>query len=315
MSSSNLVMSYSRKNGIALVLTAAVLWGISGTVAQYLFQQQGFNPEWLVVIRLLLSGVILLGLAYRKENQRIWGIWKSNQERLNLVLFSILGMLAVQYTYFAAIKHGNAATATILQYLGPVLITCYLAFRSKRFPTLKEMTAVVLALLGTFFLVTHGNIYSLSISGWALFWGISSAVTLAFYTLFPQKLLAKWGAAIVVGWAMFIGGVGFSIIHPPWKIEGQWSLLSFFAVIFIILFGTLVAFYCYLESLKYLTASETSLLACVEPLSSALLSVIWLNVPFGFTDWLGTLSIISTVAILSIVKNKKTSKNQTTSYV
>lgn len=310
MSSLHVAMSYSRKSGIVLVLTGAVLWGISGTVAQYLFQQQGFSPEWLVVIRLLLSGIILLGLAYRKEKQRIWGIWKSKKERMNLVLFSILGMLAVQYTYFAAIKHGNAATATILQYLGPVLITCYLAVRSKRLPSLKEMTAVVLALLGTFFLVTHGSIYSLSISGWALFWGVSSAVTLAFYTLHPQKLLDKWGAAIVVGWAMLIGGVGFSFIHPPWKLEGQWSLPSLFAVIFIVLFGTLVAFYCYLESLKYLTASETSLLACVEPLSSAFLSVIWLNVPFGFADWLGALSIICTVAILSIAK---VSKNQTSS--
>lgn len=310
MSFSNVVKSYSRKNGIVLVLTAAVLWGISGTVAQYLFQQQGFNPEWLVVIRLFMSGVILLGLAYRKEKQRIWGIWKNKPERSNLVLFSILGMLAVQYTYFAAIKHGNAATATILQYLGPVLITCYLAIRSKRFPSLKELTAVVLALSGTFFLVTHGSIYSLSISGLALFWGISSAVALAFYTLHPQKLLAKWGASIIVGWAMLIGGVGFSIVHPPWKIEGQWSLPTFFAVIFIILFGTLVAFYCYLESLKYLTASETSLLACVEPLSSAFLSVIWLNVPFGFADWLGTLGIISTVAILSIHQGKEFGKSR-----
>ncbi|NKQ18655.1 DMT family transporter [Brevibacillus laterosporus] len=298
----------SRKVGVALVLTGAVLWGISGTVAQYLFQQQGFSPEWLVVIRLLLSGIILLGIAYRKEKQNIWGIWKNNQERLNLILFGILGMLAVQYTYFAAIKHGNAATATILQYLAPVLITCYVAIRLKRFPTLKELLAVILALLGTFLLVTHGSIRSLSISGWALFWGIASAVALAFYTLHPHKLLAKWGAAIVVGWAMLIGGIGFSLVHPPWRLEGQWSISSSLAVIFIVLFGTLIAFYCYLESLKYLSASETSLLACVEPVSAAVLSVIWLHVSFGFTDWVGTLCILVTIAILSLGGNKETVK-------
>ncbi|TPG67975.1 EamA family transporter [Brevibacillus laterosporus] len=306
MNTEKIVMS--RRIGVALVLTGAVLWGISGTVAQYLFQRQGFSPEWLVVIRLLLSGLLLLGLAYRKEKQNIWGIWKNKQERFNLVLFSILGMLAVQYTYFAAIKHGNAATATILQYLGPVLITCYVAIRSKRFPTVKEMLAVILALLGTFFLVTHGSIHSLSISGWALFWGIASAVALAFYTLHPHQLLAKWGAAIIVGWAMLIGGIGFSFIHPPWRIEGHWSIPSFFAVVFIVLFGTLIAFYCYLESLKYLSASETSLLACIEPVSAAVLSVIWLHVSFGFTEWLGTLCIIITIAILSVGRSKETVK-------
>ncbi|HJV45925.1 MAG TPA: EamA family transporter [Bacillota bacterium] len=305
MNSAKIVMPLSRRNGIAMVLTAGVLWGISGSVAQYLFQQQGYSPEWLVVIRLLTSGLILLGFAYKKEKQKIWEIWKHKVERRNLLIFGILGMLAVQYTYFVAIKQSNAATATILQYLAPVMITCFLAIRSHRFPTLKEIVAVGLALLGTFFLVTHGSISSLSISGLALFWGLISAVTLAFYTLYPHKLLVNWGATIVVGWAMLIGGIGFSLVHPPWKFEGQWSVSTILAVLFIILFGTLIAFYCYLESLNYLSASETSLLACVEPLSSAFLSVIWLHVNFGLLEWLGSLCILSTIVILSVVKEKR----------
>lgn len=304
MNYNNVAPSYSRTKGITLVLTGAILWGVSGTVAQYLFQQ-GFNAEWLTVVRLLLSGMLLLGFAYSKEKQNIWKIWRSKREALSLVLFSLFGMLGVQYTYFAAIQHGNAATATVLQYIAPALVSCYLALRSKRLPTIKEIVAVALSILGTFFLVTHGNIHSLSISGLAVFWGISSAFALAFYTLQPHKLLAKWGSTITVGWGMLIGGVGLSFIHPPWVFDGQWSLSSYLAVVFIIIFGTVIAFYCYLESLNYLSASETSLLACVEPLSAAFLSVIWLHVTFGFAEWVGTLCIISTVVILSI-KRKST---------
>lgn len=302
-------MPSSRLVGMTLVLTGAVLWGVSGTVAQFLFQQQKFSTEWLTVVRLLVSGVILLGFGYRKEKQRIWEIWKAKKDWVSLVLFSLLGMLAVQYTYFAAIQHGNAATATVLQYLGPVLITCYLAIRAKRFPTVKETVAVVLAILGTFLLVTHGSIYSLSISGWALFWGISSAFALAFYTLNPRGLLAKWGSTIVVGWGMLVGGIGFSFIHPPWEFEGQWSIPSFMAFLFIIVFGTVIAFYCYLESLKYLNASETSLFACIEPLSAAVLSVVWLKVPFGYIDWLGALGIVGTIIVLSMGKEQNRREN------
>lgn len=297
--------SYSRTKGMVLVLTGASLWGISGTVAQFLFQKQGFSPEWLVVIRLLLSGVILLGIAAKKEPKSIWGIWKNKYDIFRILLFSILGMLAVQYTYFAAIKESNAATATVLQYLAPVLISCYLAMKSKRLPTFKEMAAVILALLGTFLLVTHGNIQSLSISSMALFWGLASAVALAFYTLQPHQLLANWGSTIVVGWGMLIGGVCFSFIHPPWKFEGHWSFNAFFAVAFIVLFGTLIAFYSYLESLKYISASETSLLACIEPLAAAVLSIVWLHVAFGVVDWIGSFCIISTIIILSTVKTDK----------
>ncbi|WP_102272944.1 EamA family transporter [Cytobacillus massiliigabonensis] len=307
MYAQKLVVASMRTKGIMMVLIGAVLWGISGTVAQYLFQYSGFSPEWLVVVRLLISGTILLFLASLKSEKKIWDIWKDKKDVSSLILFSIFGMLAVQYTFFAAIKHSNAATATVLQYLAPAMISCFIAIKAKRLPTIKELIAVILALLGTFLLVTKGSMSSLSISGIALFWGLTSAVALAYYTLQPLRLLARWGSAIVIGWGMLIGGLSFSLIHPPWKFVGQWSFNALLAVLFIIIFGTIIAFYCYLESLKYISASETSILASVEPLSAAFLSVVWLHISFGLEEWLGTVCIISTIIILSFVKNKEDS--------
>ncbi|WP_428867108.1 DMT family transporter [Clostridium sediminicola] len=293
-----------RLKGIILVIIGAMLWGISGTVAQYLFQNKGFSPEWLVVIRLLVSGLILLLYNLMKGNEDIWKIWKSKSNGFSLILFSIIGMLGVQYTYFAAIKYGNAATATILQYLSPVIITCYLAIRTKKFPSLQEIIAIFLAMVGTFFIITKGNIHSISISKLALFWGISSAFAAAFYTLQPRSLLNKWGSSLVVGWGMLIGGIAFSFIHQPWDITGQWSITSIFAVTFVVLFGTLIAFYCYLESLKYIQPTEVSVLASAEPLSAAFLSVLWLHVPLGMSQWLGIVCIIITIIILSRAKKQ-----------
>ncbi|QZY56475.1 DMT family transporter [Crassaminicella profunda] len=299
-------MKFQRRlKGIILVIIGAMLWGISGTVAQYLFQKKGFSPEWLVVIRLLVSGVILLLYDFMKGNEDIWKIWESKYNGLSLVFFSIIGMLGVQYTYFAAIKYGNAATATILQYLSPVIITCYLAIRTKKIPNSHEIIAIILAMLGTFFIITKGNIHSISISKLTLFWGISSAFAAAFYTLQPRSLLTKWGSTLVVGWGMLIGGIAFSFIHQPWNFTGQWSIASMLAVIFVVLFGTLIAFYCYLESLKYIQPTEASVLSSVEPLSAAFLSVLWLHVPLGISQWLGTVCIIITIIILSRAKVRK----------
>jgi drug/metabolite transporter (DMT)-like permease len=290
--------------GIALVLTGATLWGISGTVVQFLFQQKGYNPEWLVVIRLLISGTILLMYSRFKKNKDIFLIWKLKEDRIHILIFGIFGMLGVQYTYFAAIEAGNAATATVLQYLGPVFILGYIVLKSRRFPTNKEIISIFLALLGTFFLVTNGNVQTLSISKWAFFWGISSAIALAFYTLQPVQLIKKWETIIVVGWGMLIGGIGFSLINPPWVFQGQLSLSSFIAILFIIIFGTIIPFYFYLESLNYVSATEASLLACVEPLSAAFLSVVWLHVSFGVYEWIGTILILATIAILSQEEKK-----------
>lgn len=265
-------LSYSRTKGILLVVMAATSWGVSGTVAQYLFHQQGFSTNWLVVIRLLLAGLGLLLFAHIVGKQNIWSFWKNKQDVLQLVLFGIFGMLGVQYTFFMAIEQGNAATATVLQYLAPVLIALYFCFRTKSLPVKHEVTAIVMALGGTFLLVTKGNIQALSISGSAF------------------------------GWGMMIGGIGLSFFHPPWKVEGHWSPASFIAVAFVVLVGTLLAFLCFMESLKYIKAAEASLLACIEPLSAAFLAVAWLHVPFSPIEWIGALLIIATIFILSVVK-------------
>ncbi|MBN7573687.1 MULTISPECIES: DMT family transporter [Clostridium] len=291
-----------RIKGIILVIIGAMLWGISGTAAQYLFQKKGFSPEWLVVIRLLSSGIILLLYTFMKGEQNIWEVWKSKNDALSLIFFSVLGMLGVQYTYFAAIKYGNAATATILQYSSPVIITCYLAIRNKKIPKLKEIIAIGLAMLGTFFIITKGNIHSISISRLVLFWGIASAFAAAFYTLQPRLLLRKWGSILVVGWGMLIGGIAFSFIEQPWNCTGIWSTNSILAIIFVVLFGTLIAFTCFLESLNYIKPTESSILSSAEPLSAAILSVLWLHEELGISQWIGTACIITTIIILSRIK-------------
>lgn len=291
-----------RIKGIILVIIGAMLWGISGTAAQYLFQKKGFSPEWLVVIRLLSSGIILLLYTFMKGEQNIWEVWKSKNDALSLIFFSVLGMLGVQYTYFAAIKYGNAATATILQYSSPVIITCYLAIRNKKNPKLKEIIAIGLAMLGTFFIITKGNMHSISISRLALFWGIASAFAAAFYTLQPRLLLRKWGSILVVGWGMLIGGIVFSFIEQPWNCTGIWSTNSILAIIFVVLFGTLIAFTCFLESLNYIKPTESSILSSAEPLSAAILSVLWLHEELGIAQWIGTACIITTIIILSRIK-------------
>lgn len=295
-----------RIKGIILVIVASMLWGVSGTVAQFLFQRKEFSAEWLVVIRLLVSGIILLLYAFVKNRQDIWKIWQSKYSCWSLITFSIIGMVGVQYTYFAAIKYGDAATATILQYLSPVIISCYLIIRNKNMPSLQEIVAIGLAMLGTFLIITKGNIHVIHISTLVLFWGISSAFAAAFYTLQPRLLLAKWGSTIVVGWGMFIGGIAFSFIHQPWNFVGQWSITSMLSVVFVVLFGTLIAFHCYLESLKYIQPTEASVLSSVEPLSAAFLSVLWLHVPLGAAQWLGTICIIFTIIILSRIKKQNT---------
>jgi len=50
---------------------------------------------------------------FTRDRRQILDIWKNKNMSIKLVVFGLLGMLAVQYTYMASIKHGNAAVATL----------------------------------------------------------------------------------------------------------------------------------------------------------------------------------------------------------
>lgn len=288
--------------GFLLAIFGATLWGVSGTFGQFLFQQRAINVEWLITVRMLVAGIILLLLSVGKHRKALFTIWKDKRNALRLVIFGVTGMLAVQYTYFITIKHSNAATATVLQYIGPVLIAVYLALKNKRWPRLLEVLAIALAVLGTFLLVTHGNLGSLSISKTAFWVGIASAFALAIYTLQPVKLLAHYSSTVVVGWGMLVGGLAFSLVKAPWQVAGVWDSYSYIATAFIVIFGTLIAFYTYLTAVKLIGGQKSSLLASAEPLSAAVLSIVWLKVPFHLMDWIGSICIISTIFILSRTK-------------
>ncbi|MGI8384202.1 EamA family transporter [Robertmurraya sp. P23] len=294
----------SRNKGIFLVITGATFWGIGGTVAKKLFEQYGIDINWLVTTRLLIAGVLLLTIQFfRKDRSQILGVWKTKSNAISLIIFGLLGMLAVQYTYMASIQHGNAAVATLLQYLAPVMIIVYLILRHQAVLTTRDLITVSLALVGSFFLLTNGSISQLSVPTPAVVWGVLSGVALAFYTLYAIPLLKQYDSLVIVGWAMIIGGFALSFIHPPWQIDlSALPLEAYLYLVFVIIFGTMIAFWFYIESLQSLLPKESSLLGSIEPLAAVLTTVFWLKEPFGMFQWIGASCILFMIVFLALSK-------------
>ena len=285
--------------GAFLALLPGVLWGLSGVFGQYLFQQRGISAEWLVTTRLLISGSLMLIISFAGSREKTLAIFKDKKDTRRLVIFAIFGLMAVQLTYFVAIAKSNAPTATILQYVFPVMIVLYTAVRGHKLPNKKEVVAVILAMAGIFLLVTHGNPGTLSITVEALVWGLSSAVAMAFYTMYPGSLQKRWGSPVVVGWGMLFGGIALNFYHPFWEFTGDLDLMCLLMIAFIILFATFGAFYIYLVSVTMIGATYASLFACIEPLASAFFSVVGLNLVFNSMDWIGAALIMITMFLLS----------------
>ncbi|WP_050183753.1 EamA family transporter [Domibacillus robiginosus] len=295
----------NRSKGLFLVMTGATFWGIGGTVAQKLFHQYAIDINWLVTIRLLIAGFLLLAVQFSgKDSSQIFSVWKNKRTAVPLMIFGLVGMLAVQYTYMASIKHGNAAVATLLQYLAPVMIIIYSTLRKQSVFTRKDLLTVSLALAGCFFLLTNGSISQLSVSITAIVWGVLSGIALAFYTLYAVPLLKQYDSLVIVGWAMVIGGFALSFIHSPLQMDFKnLTVDAYVSLIFVIVFGTMIAFWFYIESLQSLSPKESSLFGSIEPLAAVLTTVFWLKEPFGLFQWIGASCIIGMIVLLALHKD------------
>lgn len=287
--------------GICLASLSAAFWGISGAIAQTLFDTTDINSIWLTGVRMLFAGIglFIISLVTKVD---LWTIWRDPRALLEVVAYTLLGLMPVQFTYFLAVEASNAATATILQFMGPVFIALWLIIAHQQWPTRAEGLAIIFAIGGSFLLVTHGNPSTLVISVWALVWGLLSGVTSATNTLLPAKLLEKYSSMTVNTWSMLLGGIVFNMIQPVWSIHVPFTWLNLAKLSFVVIFGTLLGFLFFLQSLKYIRPTVASLLDAFEPLSATIIAVAWLGVQFELIDVIGSLLIISTVFILALGK-------------
>ena len=250
--------------GSLMILVAGIAWGFSGVSGQYLMTH-GINVNLLTSLRLIIAGILLTASVFFRQSDKLVSALKDKKTLVSIALFALFGLVLNQYAYLSAIQHTNAGTATVLQYVTPVLILTFVCAKNRRFPMVSELVAIIMAIAGTFIIATHGQVTELAITPIGLFWGLFSAVTYALYILLPAKAIEKWGSLIVIGLGMLLGGLVFPIAIQAWKyklpLTGE-NLLALFGLVFI---GTVFAYTIFLGGRAWLEPSKGSLLPSVKP--------------------------------------------------
>jgi drug/metabolite transporter (DMT)-like permease len=285
-----------RARSFAVVLLAATLWGLSGTAAQGLFDLYGFPPLGLVTLRMLLSAAILLAVV-RPSFPR--------GSALHLLVFSVLGLLAVQVTYFLAIANSNAPTATLLQSLALPMMAIYEWFLPRARRTVLVAASVGLAFVGTLVLTVGGTGGHLAVSFLGVTFGVLSALTAAYYTIDSRPLVQRHGAWAITAWGMLIGGLlslplgapGLAqyLLHPP--ATGGMDILLL--TLFVVVAGTLVPFGLYLQGRDRLSAIEAGVAGTMEPVSAAVVAFVVLGVVLQPLQYLGGALMLVAVVLIA----------------
>lgn len=273
-------------------------WGISGSLGQYLFTNEGMDSRWLVPIRLTAAGMILLLYCFAKYRKDTFAVFHERRDIVDLLIYGIPGISLCAFLYLFTIQLSNAATATILQNLSPVIVLTVECIRQKKKPNLTELISVMLALIGIYLIATHGT-GTLTIASAAIVTGIACAVTVAVYNCYPKRILAKYPVVMLQGWAFVMGGILFALLFRIWQYAYVPSMTGLAGIAAVVVVGNVMAFPIYMSGVKLIGPQKSVLYGFSEPISAALISVVFMHTAFNLADALGFACVFFMMALIS----------------
>jgi drug/metabolite transporter (DMT)-like permease len=283
--------------GYFYVVLAALMWGLSGSSAKFLFKS-GITPYQLVQLRLTISTTILfLWLLIR--NPILLKI--ARKDILYFMLFGTVGMAGVQFTYLFTISKIKVAAAILLQYLAP----SFIAIHSVVFMREKLAPATIAALLGATFgcylVVGAYNLDILTMNIVGIISGILSAITFAWYSIHGEYGMRRYNPWTVLFFALFFGALVWNVLHPPLEAFMHiYSPIQWFWILYIGVLGTLVPFGLYLEGINLIRSTRASITATLEPITAGIISYLFLNEVMETAQIVGGIIIIASIILLQL---------------
>ena len=293
--------------GTIYSLLSGLIWGICGILGEYFFSHYQVSSGWITSMRLLVAGSFVIVSSSIKLRSQLFEIWKNRNNYLPFLAYAILGIFSVQYFFYLCVEYSNATTATILQFISPVFILLYNRIIYKKKASKKAIFYVLTAMIGVFLMATKGDLSKLSITPLALLTGLLSALGVMFNVILPQRFAKKYGFVPTVGWGMIIAGLFSNFLYPVYKISFQVDAISICICLTIAFLGTAFAFFLSMKAVSLVSPLVVSVVSASEPLSSAILSVLFLGMVLDGFLVLAMILIIVPMVFLSIEESK--SKN------
>lgn len=285
-------------SGWLCTAAGALCWGLSGVFSEYLFSHYPIDASWLTAIRMPSAGFLLLCLAAIQQKKQLFALFHHRRSVLQLLVFAA-GLLLSQFAYLSAIQHSNSATATVLQNLSIVMIAALSCLQQRTRPSGRLICSVLLALGGVFLIATNGRPQDMQLSASGLLWGLGAALGAVSYSMQSGPLIRRWGSLPVTGFGMLLGGLLlfplFGLPFPAGLPASAWLW-----ILLIILVGTVGAYGLFLYGVSRIGPVEGALLSCLEPVTAAVFSALWLGTDFSIADLFGFACILATVLLLSL---------------
>jgi drug/metabolite transporter (DMT)-like permease len=285
------------------MLGATVLFGANYWIAKGLMPDH-LLPMQIIFLRVLGTFVIAWLMQVSIKELRVIKIDRADYPRL--ILSSLLGVAVNQMMFFTGLNHTTPVDAAIINSASPILVLVFAAWVLKERISLSRLYGIMLGLAGALMLILFGNPISpgqghftgnLFIAGNTACWGL--------YLVVSKPLMVKYNPLVMMKWIFMIGFAGVFPFTIKQGLEIRFSSFdsyTWFAILYIILGTTFLAYFFITYSLKRLSSSVVAYYTYLQPVLVAVMGILLFA---GKISWVKIASALLVFAGIYFVTKKQ----------
>jgi len=286
---------------IAMMPVTVVVWAFAFPFIKIGLRELSFIN--LTIMRFFIASIGFIAILVIRSKKL------SKLQKQDIPSIFVLGFCGVIIYHFG-LNYGeqyiSAGTASLIITTIPIFIVILSYFFLKERLTKRKTSGIFAALIGVVIISIWGTEDS-SIEIIYMFGALTvliSAVMGAVYTVAGKKLLSRYTPLSLTMYAMLLGSVGLIPFVNTSLLEevSTMSIDTWFAIVFLGLFSTVVGYVIWYVALEKRDASELSIYLYVIPVLSTIISY------FLFDDKITSLFIIGGLLVIAglILVNKET---------
>ena len=290
--------------GLALALTSATSFGLSGSLARSLLDL-GWSPAAVVATR--VGGAFLVLLIPCLFLLRRIGL-PTGRQGARILAYGAVAIALAQLCYFSAVQYLSVGVALLLEYLAPVMLIGWHWARSHRRPAVPVLAGAGLSIVGLAFVLDLRGGLTLNPIGVA--WGLGAALCLSAYFLLSEDngadapvnplLLTTAGTGVGAALLLMAGAAGILplTVHAGVTILADQAVGWWLPVTLLILMSAVLAYPTGIVAVRRLGSSLASFVSLTEVIFAVVFAFVLLGQQPGPMQLAGGALILAGIALV-----------------
>ena len=217
----------------------------------------------------------------------------SKSDFVPLIVLSILNFVMSNGLSTWGVKYISAGLASIIGAIFPLWIVLIGYANGNTKPPKKAIAGVLIGFSGICVIFyDHLADFINPDFRFGIFLSLTATLSWAFGTLYTKKHAKVFNPYFGLGFQMVLAGiilVSISSFDSGFMQLSEIPAISWFAILYLVIFGSIIGFSCYLYALQHLPTEQTSIYAYINPLVALITGWVVLGEPLSFFIFLGCL--------------------------